>query len=102
MTRGGTKKPKRMAQASTSLQAQPSQGILDWVAVGTRIMMVPPSEGAKGSMTRSSSNEIYLIFGPQGPVEKFRKNRSFTRMFSSFRYVDCPKSKMVLGISRTF
>ena len=38
------KKPKLKAQASTSRQALPGQGILDWVAIGNLLMLVPPSE----------------------------------------------------------
>ena len=38
------KKPKLVAQASRSLLALPGQGILDWVAIGNLLMLVPPFE----------------------------------------------------------
>jgi hypothetical protein len=57
--------PKLETQASTSLHCLTGQGILDWVAMGNLLMMVPPSEVALGSRTRSRTDQSYLPFDPK-------------------------------------
>lgn len=65
--------PKLETQASTSLHCLTGQGILDWVAMGNLLMMVPPSEFALSSRTRSWIAQSYLPFDPKASAPAYPK-----------------------------